>query len=81
MESPGHSELRIGQGVIIVFSRPTAVCPVTPGTITLVTTSLGKLPFENNDSFFTREGSTSAEAYVSYLDPWGNRIWFYQKKD
>lgn len=78
--SLGHSELRITEGVIIVFSRPSANCPVTPGTLTLVTASLARLSSEMNGRFFKEESSTSSETYISYLDPWDNRIWFYENK-
>jgi hypothetical protein len=72
--SPGHSELAISESVVLVFSRPSLECPVTPGTLTLV---IDKVDFELGeiDLNFNR-----SKNYISYLDPWENRIWFYIEK-
>ncbi len=79
-KSTGHSELKIDGSLVLIFSKPTEVCPVTPGTLTLVTKNLNSLVKNFPQSFHLEKSSEKKDQYISALDPWHNRIWFYQKR-
>lgn len=71
-----HSELITKEGVKVIFSKPSESCPVTPGTLTMTLTrfpakeELQKFPF-------TLETYSEEKSYLSLLDEYKNRIWFY----
>jgi hypothetical protein len=75
-KSQGHSELQITDSILMVLSRPTENCPVTPGTLTLVT-DIDLL--ENTQGFRKDPIGAGTTEYTSYLDPWENRIWLYKR--
>ncbi|EJO70673.1 hypothetical protein LEP1GSC132_1812 [Leptospira kirschneri str. 200803703] len=62
---------------ILIFSKESKNCPVSPGTLTF------RIDKEEWESFktilFSRGFIVEAQdsKYVSVLDPWKNRIWFY----
>ncbi|WP_108973815.1 hypothetical protein [Leptospira ryugenii] len=72
MANESHAELEIHTGTRLIFSRPKKLCPVEPGTLTL----LCKDFFLEGLSEFQIE-SKATETYWSFLDPWNNRIWLY----
>ncbi|TGN18699.1 hypothetical protein [Leptospira idonii] len=72
--SEGHSELWANDSLRIVFSRPTKNCPVSPGTITM---EFYDLPDFSKSGLVREEGTGNSSSYLSYLDPWKNRIWVY----
>ncbi|UOG35817.1 hypothetical protein MAL01_08860 [Leptospira noguchii] len=73
-----HSELLCSnKEVILIFSKESKNCPVNPGTMTF------RIDKEEWDDFktilFSRGFIMEVQdlKYVSVLDPWKNRIWFY----
>ncbi|UOG39234.1 hypothetical protein MAL08_08230 [Leptospira noguchii] len=73
-----HSELLCSnKEVILIFSKESKNCPVNPGTLTF------RIDKEEWDDFktilFSRGFIIEVQdlKYVSVLDPWKNRIWFY----
>ncbi|MCE9498984.1 MAG: hypothetical protein K8R21_00455 [Leptospira sp.] len=68
-----HSELSTGSGLRIIFSSKSEICSVNPGSITIGVQNFEDIP--KNLSGFKIE--TTSEHYISYLDQFQNRIWFY----
>ncbi|TGK35102.1 hypothetical protein EHQ12_16015 [Leptospira gomenensis] len=72
-----HSELNV-PGSILIFSKESKHCPVSPGTITF---RIEKKDWETLSSRLLGRGflfeSGDGDSYRSVLDPWENRIWFY----
>ncbi|MGJ4750958.1 hypothetical protein CH370_16260 [Leptospira kmetyi] len=75
--SKNHSELfQTNQGVLI-FSKESKNCPVSPGTLTF---RISKGDWESLKSDLLSRGfalEVQDLKYVSVFDPWKNRIWFY----
>jgi len=67
--SLGHSVWKSVEGILVVFSKITISCPVYPGTLVWQAK-------EPKDPSKWRPEVTEPN-YRSYLDPWGNRNWFY----
>ncbi|EMY78830.1 hypothetical protein LEP1GSC060_1128 [Leptospira weilii serovar Ranarum str. ICFT] len=62
---------------ILIFSKESKNCPASPGTLTFC---VAKNDWENLKIRLFSRGFTveaSDPKYVSVLDPWKNRIWFY----
>lgn len=79
--SSGHAEVSLPESHLLVFSRETEACPVSPGTLvwTVVKQEEDSIRGKLEASGFLRE--TTEAAYFSYLDPEGNRNWFYFRKE
>ncbi|MBW0434770.1 hypothetical protein DLM76_15690 [Leptospira yasudae] len=75
--SRSHAEVSWDPKGILIFSKESKNCPVSPGTLTVVSK---KNEWEDLKPVLLSRGF-SVEAqdpkYVSVLDPWKNRIWFY----
>jgi hypothetical protein len=68
-----HSELEIESGYRIFFSPNSKKCKVGVGSFSVQ----GKpSPSFLESSFFVPEQSFIDKGYLSYLDRYGNRIWF-----
>lgn len=75
--SINHSELSQNDRGILIFSKESKNCPVSPGTLTfrIFKGEWDGLKTELLSRGFTLEVQDSR--YVSVFDPWKNRIWFY----
>ncbi|TGJ99195.1 hypothetical protein EHO59_15060 [Leptospira semungkisensis] len=78
--SLGHAEAIFSEKQTIVFSKETKDCPVSPGTSIWTISEEGAESFSSRllSSGFQKESRSSQ--YISFLDPWGNRLWLYFKK-
>ncbi|MDZ4727178.1 MAG: hypothetical protein SH817_13565 [Leptospira sp.] len=74
--SIGHSELMINESLRLIFSKRSEKCPVTPGTLTLVT---DRFWLDEIEQFVLEQSIDKNQKYKSYIDPWKNRIWLYSK--
>ncbi|MBM9577190.1 hypothetical protein JWG45_08500 [Leptospira sp. 201903070] len=75
--SQAHSELFWENGAVLIFSKESKNCPVSPGTLTF---QIQKEEWENLEILLLSRGfakETQDLKYSSVLDPWKNRIWFY----
>ncbi|EMS89472.1 hypothetical protein [Leptospira noguchii] len=73
-----HSELLCSnKEVILIFSKESKNCPVNPGTLTF---RIDKEEWGDFKTILFSRGfimEVQDSRYVSVLDPWKNRIWFY----
>ncbi|WP_082292390.1 hypothetical protein [Leptospira noguchii] len=73
-----HSELLCSnKEVILIFSKESKNCPVNPGTLTF---RIDKEEWGDFKTILFSRGfimEVQDLKYVSVLDPWKNRIWFY----
>ncbi|EMM99913.1 hypothetical protein LEP1GSC021_1747 [Leptospira noguchii str. 1993005606] len=73
-----HSELLCSnKEVILIFSKESKNCPVNPGTLTF---RVDKEEWGDFKTILFSRGfimEVQDLKYVSVLDPWKNRIWFY----
>ncbi|EMI70810.1 hypothetical protein LEP1GSC072_1708 [Leptospira noguchii str. Bonito] len=73
-----HSELLCSnKEVILIFSKESKNCPVSPGTLTF---RIDKEEWDDFKTILFSRGfiiEVQDSRYVSVLDPWKNRIWFY----
>jgi hypothetical protein len=68
-----HSEIEIEEGFRIFFSPNSKKCKVDTGSFTVT----GKPSIEFlESSFFLPDQTFIEKGYLSYLDRYGNRIWF-----
>ncbi len=75
--SRSHAELIWIDSGILIFSKESQNCPVNPGTLTF---RIGKEEWENLKVLLLSRGFTIEvldSKYISVLDPWKNRLWFY----
>ncbi|UZN06013.1 hypothetical protein M5D10_09095 [Leptospira santarosai] len=75
--SQSHAELSWIDSGILIFSKESKNCPVSPGTLTfrMETEEWERLKILLLSRGFTVEVRDSR--YISVLDPWKNRIWLY----
>ncbi|EPG75632.1 hypothetical protein LEP1GSC058_2311 [Leptospira fainei serovar Hurstbridge str. BUT 6] len=73
----GHAEVLFSKNNLVIFSRETVECPVSTGTLIWKISRTLQAEFSSRllERGFSLE--MNAEAYTSFLDPWGNRIWLY----
>ncbi|UOG58307.1 hypothetical protein [Leptospira noguchii] len=73
-----HSELLCSNKKgILIFSKESKNCPVSPGTLTF---RIDKEEWGDFKTILFSRGfiiEVQDSRYVSVLDPWKNRIWFY----
>lgn len=78
VSSGTHSELLWpDEKGILIFNKESKNCPVNPGTLTF---RIGKVEWENLKVLLLSRGFTievQDSKYISVLDPWKNRLWFY----
>ncbi|EMJ93689.1 hypothetical protein [Leptospira alstonii] len=78
VSSSSHAELSWPDDKgILIFNKESKNCPVGPGTVTF---RMDKKKWENLKTILLSRGfivETRDSRYVSVLDPWKNRIWFY----
>lgn len=75
--SQNHSELSQANRGILIFSKESKNCPVSPGTLTF---RISKGEWESlKTDLLSRGFSLEVQdfQYASVFDPWKNRIWFY----
>ncbi|EQA43244.1 hypothetical protein LEP1GSC050_1377 [Leptospira broomii serovar Hurstbridge str. 5399] len=73
----GHAEVLFSKNNLVIFSRDTDECPVSIGTLIW---KISRLQYSEFSSDLLKRGfllETNLDSYVSFLDPWGNRIWLY----
>ncbi|PJZ69555.1 hypothetical protein CH373_15330 [Leptospira perolatii] len=72
-----HSELLLQNQIRIIFSKESENCPVQPGTLVfrLDSTRWPKWTELLVSNGFVLEATL--ERYISFLDPWKNRIWLF----
>lgn len=73
-----HAELRTDSGLLVYFSPDSGICRAGIGSLTLEGEPRDK--FLKRNEFFQKEQEFPGRGYQSYLDIYGNRIWFYKKR-
>ncbi|EQA37098.1 hypothetical protein LEP1GSC047_0791 [Leptospira inadai serovar Lyme str. 10] len=71
----GHAEVLFSKNHRVVFSRETDECPVSTGTLIWKISRAQYSEFSSNLRKRSFLLEADLHAYVSFLDPWGNRIW------
>ncbi|TGK56776.1 hypothetical protein EHQ27_10130 [Leptospira wolffii] len=79
--SSNHAEILFSDSNRVILSKETHECPVNPGTLVWRISPEEEKVLRNRlqESGFSEE--SSGKKYFSYLDPWGNRNWFYYLSD
>ncbi len=75
--SERHSEVLFSETYLLVFSKESENCPVSPGTVVWRISERGKEKFLQKLEKVGFQKETIQANYSSYLDPWGNRNWIY----
>jgi len=68
-----HSEVKAESGLRILFSPNSEKCRVSVGSFTIEGEPTRKF---KESGFFTMEQEFPERGYLSYVDKYGNRIWF-----
>lgn len=79
--SINHSELELNPNVKLIFSKNSENCKVDVGSLTI---SIEKIEIDFLKSKlkqFQFESFYKEKKYASFLDSYGNRIWFYEFKN
>ncbi|TGK04146.1 hypothetical protein EHQ53_03080 [Leptospira langatensis] len=78
--SSGHAEVLFSDNQTLVFSKETKECPVSPGTSIWTISEEGAVSFASRLLFSGFQKESESSQYISFLDPWENRLWLYFRK-
>ncbi len=79
--SENHSELEINSEQRLIFSKNSSHCKIDSGSFTLTLEKMDIEFLKSKLKSFFLESYLPEKKYASFLDNFGNRIWFYESKN